>query len=128
MVQYNGIRTPPLPNVKVDSVTVNIPLTDSSIEFTDFYKEHVRQNSTIFPTTGMGVYTTSTSSTMNITRGEKSMNIRTGTVRVKAGYLAQIFNGSNIVWESKKAYKTADKANRTAEKRINNKIDNLFNK
>ena len=49
------------------------------------------------------------------------------TMSVKAGR-AQVFSGSEIVWESKKAYKSSEKAYKKANDKINSSIDKLFNK
>jgi hypothetical protein len=67
-------------------------------------------------------------STMPCRQGDNMMNITAKTARVKAGFLAQILNGSTIVWESKKAYKNAEKAIKVANSKIDNSIDKLFNK
>ena len=60
--------------------------------------------------------------------GRSVVNIKAGSVKVKAGYLAQIYNGADIVWESKKAYKDSAKAYEVSEKKISSSIDKLFNK
>ena len=61
-------------------------------------------------------------------REVNTMSVKAGSARVKAGYLAQVFSGSEIVWESKKAYKSSEKAYKKANDKINSSIDKLFNK
>lgn len=63
-----------------------------------------------------------------VSEGGAKMEIRNVYTRVKAGYLAQVMHGSEIVWESKKAYKSAEKASAVAKKKISSSIDKLFNK
>jgi len=62
-----------------------------------------------------------------IKREESDMNIRAAYTRVKDGYLAQVYNGSVIVWESEKAYRTMTKAYKVANKKINETVENIFN-
>jgi hypothetical protein len=86
-----------------------------------------------YTTTGVGGFATTSAqagdiATFLLNGGEKSMNIKAGCARVKAGFLAQIYNNSIIVWESKKAYKTSEKAIKVASSKIDNSIDKLFNK
>lgn len=63
----------------------------------------------------------------NDTQEGKNMNIKAGFAAVRGGFLALVYNGSIVVWESKKRYKTAEKAIAAANKKINTTVDDLFN-
>lgn len=55
------------------------------------------------------------------------MEFSAGYSHVKAGWLAQVWDvNENIIWESKKAYKTMAKAESVAAKKIRSTFINLF--
>ena len=55
------------------------------------------------------------------------MEFTAGYSHVKAGWLAQVWDvNDHIVWESKKAYKSAGKAESVAAKKIRSTFVNLF--
>jgi hypothetical protein len=55
------------------------------------------------------------------------MNFNAVPIRLKNGYLAQVWDESdNIVWESKKVFKSVMKAERTANRKIKSAVENLF--
>lgn len=58
------------------------------------------------------------------------MDLNASTARVKAGYLAQVYDSMSdtIVWESKKAYRTNNKAIKAAGKRMEKAANDLFSK
>ena len=127
--------------VKMKEAMINAPLTNVSVAYNDYMSKNI--TSSIFPNvpvkdttykySTVGIATTGTIKagdmvSMSIYGGQKSMNIKASCVRVKAGFLAQIFNGSVIVWESKRTYKTAEKAMKVAHSKIDSSINKLFNK
>lgn len=77
--------------------------------------------------TTSGVASNMTWNVRNDTQEGKNMNIKAGFAAVRGGFLALVYNGSIVVWESKKRYKTAEKAIAAANKKINTTVDDLFN-
>ena len=124
---------------KTKDSTVKVALTTANTSVTNFNRtwDTTSTGNMVSWTTGPivigGGYSTSASgyitgySIYDNSKKEGTMNVKAGFAAVKGGFLALIYNGSIVVWESRKRFKTADKAVAAANKKIERSLDDLFN-